>query len=353
MTGDLYIRPLHISSEKDSLPGAAPLLGSGAYYSAAEVTLRSSDGSIARREIVASGEILSWVRNKSPLHAHKAVEILKKLSAKRPDFAGLDMTQPQIMAVINVTPDSFSDGGDRYDPARAVDDALRMRELGASILDVGGESTRPGAEPVSEDEELRRVLPVIEKLAEAGALVSIDTRHARVMREAVAAGAGIINDVTALEGDKDSLETAALAGVPVILMHMQGTPQTMQDNPCYQDVALDVFDYLEKRVAACVAAGIPREAIAVDPGIGFGKTTEHNLRLLDAQAQLHGTGCPLLLGVSRKGFIGKLSRNEEPKARVAGSLSCALAGLERGVQMFRVHDVAETAQAFAIARAIS
>ncbi|MEH6630325.1 MAG: dihydropteroate synthase [Halopseudomonas aestusnigri] len=263
------------------------------------------------------------------------------------------MSQPHVMGVLNVTPDSFSDGGDRYDVSKAVSDGLRMMEQGATILDVGGESTRPGADPVTLDEELRRVIPVVGKLSESGALVSIDTRHAKVMTEAVAAGAGIINDVTALEGDVGSLEAAAEAKVPVILMHMQGSPQTMQRNPTYQDAALDIYAYLEQRVAACAAAGIPKNMIAVDPGIGFGKTVEHNLRLLDALALFHGTGCPVLLGVSRKGFIGKLSRGEGPKDRVAGSIACALAGLQRGIQMYRVHDVAETSQAFAIARAIS
>ncbi len=353
MTAKLFIRPLQVSNNNSAIGKAVPFLGEQSRYASAEVTIRSAAGGIEERHVLPTSEILSWLEANRPDFKSAASDIIAKLSAPRGTFAGLNMSEPHVMAVLNVTPDSFSDGGDRYDATKAVDDGLKMIDQGATILDVGGESTRPGADPVTLDEELRRVIPVVQKLSEAGALVSIDTRHAKVMTEAVAAGAGIINDVTALEGDEGSLEAAAAAKVPVILMHMQGTPQTMQSSPTYQDAALDIFDYLEQRVAACEAAGISRDMIAVDPGIGFGKTVEHNLRLLDALTLFHGTGCPVLLGVSRKGFIGKLSRGEEPKDRVAGSLACALAGLQQGVQMYRVHDVAETSQAFSIARAIT
>lgn len=353
MAAKLFIRPLQICNNNSATGKAVPFLGELGRYSSAEVTIRSVTGEIAERHVLPTSELLSWLETNQPDFKEAASDIITKLGEPRASFAGLGMSQPHVMGVLNVTPDSFSDGGDRYDVSKAVSDGLRMMEQGATILDVGGESTRPGAEPVTLDEELRRVIPVVGKLSEAGALISIDTRHAKVMTEAVAAGAKIINDVTALEGDTGSLEAAAAAKVPVILMHMQGTPQTMQGNPTYQDAALDIYDYLEQRVAACVAAGIPKNMIAVDPGIGFGKTVEHNLRLLDALALFHGTGCPVLLGVSRKGFIGKLSRCEDPKDRVAGSIACALAGLQRGIQMYRVHDVAETSQAFAIARAIS
>lgn len=353
MVAQLFLRPVQIGGVSERHENSRSLLDGPLSFAACEVTLRSGTGEIAQRVVLPADEVIGWTKRNAPELLPRAETLLARLSAKRPAFAGLDMAEPHIMAVINVTPDSFSDGGDRYDPSRAVEDGLRMVEAGASILDIGGESTRPGADPVTVDEELRRVIPVVQKLSEAGALVSIDTRHAKVMTEAVAAGAGIINDVTALEGEPESLAAAAEAGVPVILMHMQGTPQTMQKNPTYQDAALDIYDYLEARVAACEAAGIPREKIAVDPGVGFGKTVAHNLRLLDAQALFHGTGCPVLLGVSRKTFIGRLSKDEPPKERVAGSLACALAGLQRGVQMYRVHDVAETAQAFAIAKAIN
>ncbi|WP_421782455.1 dihydropteroate synthase [Kiloniella litopenaei] len=353
MSDKLYIRPVGISSSHSSVGKALPFVGSSSRFAAAEVTIRSSSGNIQERHFLPTAEILPWLMdNKHTVLSASASELLAILGAPRSSFAGLDMSRPHVMAVINVTPDSFSDGGDRYTARTAVDDGLRMIDQGATILDVGGESTRPGADPVSLDEELRRVIPVVEKLSQAGALVSIDTRHAKVMTEAVQAGAAIINDVTALEGDAESLEAAAKAKVPVILMHMQGTPETMQANPQYQDAALDIYDYLQSRVQACLDAGIPKEMIAVDPGIGFGKTVDHNLRLLDSLSLFHGIGCPVLLGVSRKSFIGKLSQGEEPKDRVAGSLACALAGLDRGVQMYRVHDVAETSQAFAIGQAI-
>jgi dihydropteroate synthase len=247
-----------------------------------------------------------------------------------------------------VTPDSFSDGGDRFDNGKAIEGGLAMVEAGASLIDVGGESTRPGSDPLSVDEELRRVIPVVEALAKAGALLSIDTRRARVMRAALDAGAQIVNDITALTGDPGSLRVVADTRAPVVLMHMQGEPRTMQINPAYDDVALDIYDFLEQRIVACEQAGIPRERIAIDPGIGFGKTVRHNLELLDKLAIYHGLGCPVVLGASRKSFIGRLSRGEPPKQRVPGSLAAAIAGLERGAQMVRAHDVAETMQAIAV-----
>ncbi len=253
------------------------------------------------------------------------------------------------MGIINVTPDSFSDGGDRFDAARAIADGLALREAGAAILDVGGESsTRPGAAPVPVEEEVRRVVPVVAGLAKAGALVSIDTRRAVVMAAALDAGAQIINDVTALSGDSKSLSLAAGCQASVVLMHMQGEPQTMQRDPHYNDAPLDVYDYLAARVADCEAAGIPRARIAVDPGIGFGKSVAHNLRILDQLAVFHGLGCAVVLGVSRKNFIGRLTGVEDAKARLPGSLAGALAGVARGVQILRVHDVVETRQALAI-----
>lgn len=256
------------------------------------------------------------------------------------------------MAVINVTPDSFSDGGKAF----AVEDALRRgRDLlaeGADILDVGGESTRPGADPVSVDEEIRRVAPVIEALAAEGAVISIDTRRAEVMAAAADAGAKIINDVSALRGE-GSLETAARLGLPVILMHMQGEPGTMQDNPTYGDVVADVRDHLLDRARTCMAAGIAAADIALDPGIGFGKTVDHNLQLLGRLDVLGNTGFPVVLGVSRKSYIAKVDRDAPPVERVAGSVATALAAWGQGVRIFRVHDVAEHRQALAVYRAIA
>ncbi len=273
-------------------------------------------------------------------------------SEAAPSFAGLSLDKPRLFGVINVTPDSFSDGGE----ALALGDALKrgraMLDDGADILDVGGESTRPGAEPVSAEEERARVVPVVKELSEMGALVSIDTRRAEVMAAAIDAGAGIVNDVTALTSDGDSLGLVADRGVAVVLMHMQGEPGSMQDEPQYENAAEDVFATLKARVEACEEAGIRRDRIAVDPGIGFGKTVDHNLEILNRIDIYDGLGVAVLLGVSRKSFIAKLSRNEAPKDRVPGSLAAVIAAWAQGVRMFRVHDVAETRQALAVAQAI-
>lgn len=258
------------------------------------------------------------------------------------------------MGILNVTADSFSDGGQFLDRDAAIARGLELQRIGVDIVDVGGESTRPGAQPVSLEEERARVLPVVKALAKAGAIVSVDTRHPAIMREAVAAGAAIINDVTALEGDPHSLATAAECGVPVILMHMQGEPQTMQVNPRYDSAALDIYDYLTRRLEACATAGIDPSRVVVDPGIGFGKTLAHNLQLFEQLALFQGLGCAVLLGASRKSFISKLHPGATaPKQRLAGSLAAALFGLQRGVQILRVHDVAETSQAVAVWQAAS
>lgn len=267
-------------------------------------------------------------------------------------FAGLTLDRPVLMGVVNVTPDSFSDGGDFIDPDAAIAQGKALVADGADILDIGGESTRPGSDPISVEEELRRVLPVIEGLTDTGALISIDTRRAEVMRRAAAAGAAIVNDVTALTGDPDAPAVCAELGVPVILMHMQGEPKTMQADPTYDDAALDILAYMQDRIEALEAAGIPRARIAVDPGIGFGKNLDHNLRILSAIDVFHELGVPVMLGASRKSFISKIDRDVPAKQRVAGSLAAVIAGYDRGVQLFRVHDVAETRQALAVWRAI-
>ena len=269
-----------------------------------------------------------------------------------PSFAGLSLDKPRLFGVINVTPDSFSDGGEALALSEALKRGRAMLDDGADILDVGGESPRPGAEPVSAEEERARVVPVVKGLSEMGALVSIDTRRAEVMAAAIDAGAGIVNDVTALTGDQDSLGLVADRGVAVVLMHMQGEPGSMQENPQYENAAEDVFGTLKARFEACEEAGIRRHRIAVDPGIGFGKTVDHNLEILNRLDIYRGLGLPVLLGVSRKSFIAKLSRGEAPKDRVPGSLAAVLAAWAQGVRMFRVHDVAETHQALAVAQAI-
>lgn len=267
-------------------------------------------------------------------------------------WAGLPLEQPHVMGILNVTPDSFSDGGkfDHIDAALAQ--AQRMIAHGASIIDVGGESTRPGAAEVSVEAEIARVLPVVEALAQEGALVSIDTRKPRVMTAAAAAGAGIINDVTGLTGDAESLSTVLDLDLPVCVMHMQGEPQTMQANPTYQDAPAEVFEFLASQAETLMNGGMNAEKICLDPGIGFGKTLDHNLQIMARLDELVDAGWPVLLGASRKSFISKLT-GAEVDQRLGGSLAAALAGFGAGVSLFRVHDVAETVQALHVAAALS
>ncbi len=263
----------------------------------------------------------------------------------------LDPARPIIMGIVNVTPDSFSDGGRNAETERAIAHGLQLARDGADILDVGGESTRPGSEGVPLDEELRRVIPVIEGLAARGCKVSVDTRKGAVMREALKAGARIVNDVAALTYEPDALNAMAEAECPVIIMHAQGDPKTMQLSPQYQDVALDVYDWLEDRVAACVSAGIARERIIGDPGIGFGKSFRHNLDVLRQFTLYHGLGIPLLMGLSRKGFIGALTGEKLAGQRVHGSVGGAVWSALNGAHILRVHDVKGTVEALAVAGA--
>lgn len=265
----------------------------------------------------------------------------------------LNGSDPILMGIVNVTPDSFSDGGRFFVSERAIAHGRRLVKDGAHILDIGGESTRPGAEPVGVEEELARVIPVIEGLKGCGAMVSVDTRHAAVMRAAIAAGAGMVNDVSALTHDPAALDVVAEAGVYVCLMHMKGDPRTMQDDPQYDDVCAEVYGYLLSRIDACRAKGIQMNRIIADPGIGFGKTIEHNLTILNQLKKFESLGVPIMLAASRKRFIGTLAGGVEPAHRLPGSLAAAMAGWERGARVFRVHDVAETAQALAVFGAIS
>ena len=284
----------------------------------------------------------------------EAAAVLARIEATRTPPLGLSADHPLVMGVVNVTPDSFSDGGQFGGQAEAgIAHALALAEAGADILDIGGESTRPGAEPVPEAEELARVIPVIEGIRAAGCTVpiSIDTRNAAVARAALAAGARLLNDVSALTHDPDSMAVAKSADA-ICLMHALGDPRTMQDDPKYGHVLLDVYDYLAGRVAEAEAAGIPRTRLIVDPGIGFGKTVAHNLALIRGLALFHGLGCTILLGVSRKGFIGRLSGETRADRRAPGAIAAGLAGLDAGVQILRVHDVAETVQAIRVWQAL-
>lgn len=274
--------------------------------------------------------------------------------APRAELAGLSMDRPRIMGILNVTPDSFSDGGRFQEQAAAVAQA-RVMAVHADILDIGGESTRPGAVDVEADQEIARTAPVISALRASGMenRISIDTRKAVVATAALTAGADIVNDVAAMGYDPLMAGVVVGSGAPVILMHAQGTPAGMQEAPSYDNVLLDVYDVLKEKLNAALAAGVPREKVVLDPGIGFGKTVAHNLALIRGLSLFHGLGCPILLGASRKRFIGSISGTDDATARMPGSISVALAGLTQGVQITRVHDVVETRQAFSLWRALN
>ncbi|HEY6144938.1 MAG TPA: dihydropteroate synthase [Solirubrobacterales bacterium] len=258
---------------------------------------------------------------------------------------------PKLMGVVNVTPDSFSDGGLYLDPEAAFAHGRELVEAGADILDVGGESTRPGAEPVDAEEELRRVVPVIQELSEADCEISVDTSKASVAGAALEAGAAIVNDVTALHGDPKMASLCAERGATVVLMHMLGEPRTMQDDPRYGDVVVEVKAFLAERLAAAVAAGIAEEKIWLDPGIGFGKTAAHNMELLRRLGELRELGRPLVIGTSRKSFIGKVDGSAAGE-RLGGTIASSVLAAAEGAEVLRVHDVAEVRQALAVATAI-
>jgi dihydropteroate synthase len=275
--------------------------------------------------------------------------------APRLDCAGraLVLDRPRVMGIVNVTPDSFSDGGAHATTEAAVAHGLRLAEEGADVLDIGGESTRPGAQPVPLEEELRRTIPVIEQLAAATRLpISIDTSKPEVMRAAVASGAGMINDVYALRRE-GALDAAAALGVPVVLMHMQGEPGGMQDAPQYEDVVAEVHRFLAERIFSAEMAGIAKKHIVVDPGFGFGKTTAHNLALLARLERFVDLGVPVLAGLSRKRSIGELTGRDAPEARVHGSVAAHVIAAQRGAMLLRVHDVAATVDALKVWNAVA
>lgn len=288
-------------------------------------------------------------RGKRPQVVAEAPDaVMRALTSPRPEITGLTMDRPRLMGIVNATPDSFSDGGS-YD---AIAQAQALIRDGADILDIGGESTRPGASEVPVAEETSRILPAI--AAMAGLVpVSVDTRKAPVARAAVQAGAAMVNDVSGFDFDADLPGVAAQSGLPVCLMHAQGLPQDMQDDPRYDDVVLDVYDALRDRIGRAVAAGIRADRIVIDPGIGFGKTQAHNLAILRRISLYHGLGCPILLGVSRKRFIGQIGGADTPRDRVPGTLALTLAAVAQGIQIHRVHDVAEHAQGLRLIAALN
>lgn len=327
-----------------------PLAGGAIVFTTLELLARRAAGGIASA-LVPLPRFRDWATERPAAVATELTQALSAVSAERPAWAGFALDRPIIMGIVNVTPDSFSDGGDFADPGRAIAHGRALLAAGADLLDIGGELTRPGAAPVAPDDEMRRIGPVVRALAEAGAVISVDTRHAAVMAEALAAGAAIINDVSALTGDPDSIGVVARAGAPVVLMHMQGEPATMQRDPYYALASLDVMEALATRIAVCESAGIARARIIVDPGIGFGKAPQHNLEILARLALFHGLGTGVAIGISRKSLVGRVAHAPVGE-RLPGSLAGALHALSEGVQILRVHDVAETRQAIALWRAI-
>tara|TARA_R110002074_G_scaffold41573_1_gene110024 strand:- start:4912 stop:5871 length:960 start_codon:yes stop_codon:yes gene_type:complete len=280
-------------------------------------------------------------------------DVSNRLTTIRADIAGLSMDRARVMGILNATPDSFSDGGVNAAAADAVTSGVGMQAAGADLLDVGGESTRPGAETVADGDEIQRVAPVIQGLRAAGVTcpISIDTRKAAVAQAAHAAGANVVNDVSGFTYDAALAPFCAAQNLPVCVMHALGDPATMQRDPRYENVLLDVYDFLERQIQMLEAAGIPRARIIADPGIGFGKTLQHNLTLLARLSLFHGLGVPILLGASRKRFIGTIGHAPQAVARASGSIGVALAALAHGIQMLRVHDVPQTIQAIALWRA--
>ena len=336
--GGVYLRPCN------------PVPGEALAFDLVDVLFR---GTPARRRVRLQQAVLSrWAEKNAPGAADEIAQLGARLSASRGPVCGLTLDRPRLMGVLNVTPDSFSDGGDFAAEEDAIAHGRAMAATGADIVDVGGESTRPGSQAPSEAEEMRRVIPVIRALAGDGLLVSVDTRRAAVMDAGLDAGARIVNDISALSHDPQARAVVARQGAWVVLSHMQGAPETMQLKPRYEDASLDVFDALAAHVNEAEATGISRDKIIVDPGIGFGKTARHNLEILRDIALFHGLGCPLLVGASRKSFIGRLSAGEAAKERLPGSLTAGLHALGEGAHILRVHDVVETRQALAMWRGI-
>ena len=331
----IYYRPIAMQDAAHA-KGALPLAGGWCWFSMAERIDRGG-----KRALIAAADI--------------PADVLTRLTRQRAPLAGLSFDSPRLMGILNTTPDSFSDGGRFSATGAAVAHGRNLLAEGADILDIGGESTRPGAADVPEPEEIGRTAPVIAALRAAGetAPLSIDTRKAAVARAALGQGASLVNDVAALSFDPELAAVIAAARVPVCLMHSQGTPKTMQQDPRYDDVLLDVYDALEAKIALAGAAGIARDQIMIDPGIGFGKTLAHNLALLRGLSLFHGLGCPVLLGVSRKRMIGTVSGEAIAENRMPGSVAVALAAVAQGVQVLRVHDVAATRQALALWQAVT
>lgn len=346
----LYLRPTAFIDSPVGFDGQFMRLAGGLTFFSAFEVIEAEGGQRRSKRLVAVGEIETVIAGDTEAQA-----ALARIAAPRPPLAlgerTIRLDQPQVMGILNMTPDSFSDGGKHIDDSEAAASAgVAMAAAGAAIIDVGGESTRPGAPAVWEGDEIKRVQPVIERLARSGVAVSVDTRKSAVMTAALGAGAGIVNDVSALHHDAQAIPVLAARDCPVVIMHSPDAAKTLHDGGTYRDVLIETYDWLDERVAALETAGIARSRLIVDPGIGFGKGVAENLALLNGLSLFHGLGCPILLGASRKRFIGALAGEVPVDQRLAGSLAVALKAAEQGAQIIRVHDVAETVQALKIWR---
>ena len=346
----VYIRPIAFAESPQSEEGGAVRLAGGLTYASRFAVIVQEGGRIVSRVRTSADEMAAALAQLPDDLAAEGEAQWSNLRLAHPPLQlgtrTIRLDQPQVMGILNLTPDSFSDGGKFLDdPDEANAHAAAMLEAGAALVDVGGESTRPGAAAVWEGDELKRVVPAIERLAASGAAISIDSRRASVIEAALEAGAHLVNDVSALRHDPRTTELVARAGVPVVLMHAPGAAEDLHADGNYTDVVLDVFDWLARRRDAAVAAGIARERIILDPGIGFGKSLAENLALLNALPLFHALGQPLLVGASRKRMIGALSHEAPAHKRLGGSLLLAAKAMDAGVQLLRVHDVAETVQA--------
>lgn len=343
-----YLRPTAFIDSPVGFDGQFMRLAGGLSFFSAYEVIRVDRGSRVDKRLVPVGEI-GGVEGADP--------IVARLTAPRPSLVLGERTvrldQPQVMGILNMTPDSFSDGGKHMGDAEASASAgVAMAAAGAAIVDVGGESTRPGAQAVWEGDEIARTQPVVERLARAGVAVSIDTRKSAVMAAALGAGAGLVNDVSALCFDREAAALLAARDCPVVIMHSPDAAKSLHDGGIYKDPLIETYDWLEARIAALEAAGITRNRLIVDPGIGFGKGVAENLSLLNGLALFHGLGCPVLLGASRKRFIGALAGEAPVEQRLPGGLAVALKAAEQGAQLIRVHDVTETVQALKIWRGL-
>ncbi len=353
----VYIRPIALCDSPQAEDGEAIRLGGGLVHASRFALIVREGGKVVSRQRFGAGDVQAAIATLPDALAVDAVEQWDNLRrTNAPLVCGqrmLRLDQPVVMGILNVTPDSFSDGGQFLDkPDAALDHAHAMLAAGAALIDVGGESTRPGAAAVWEGDEAKRVVPVIEQLAAAGAAISIDSRRSTVIEAALAAGAHIVNDVSAMRHDARTAEIVARSGAPVVLMHAPGTDGDLHADGDYADVVLDVFDALRERRDAAVAAGIAREKVLLDPGIGFGKSLAENLALINALPMFHALGQPILFGASRKRMIGALSNEVPAHQRMPGSVMLALKAMDAGCQIVRVHDVAETVQALHVWRGL-